>query len=427
MTETAEQDRRRLLAVLLSITFVMNMLARGVTETFAVFLLPVQQGLGVSRAEITLTYSVFMLSYGLSAPLAGQLIDRLGARAAYGLGLTSLGCGYLLAGSAGGLSQYLLGAGFLGGLGSASLGMIAASALLSRWFSGRIGAIIAVPYAAIGAGMLLFPPLTQLALTATDWRTSYHLLGGLVLAVLPLIVLMPLGRLTAGSPEWRAARSQMVQSAKGGWTISSAVRTGAFWGLFTAYMATSVAAYAVLPHSVAYLVEGGFHPLVAASAFGMTGMLSVIGILAIGWLSDRIGRLWSATYSYISTIVGIVALMLVSVWPTLLLAYAFVLFFGLMQGARGPIVIATVARLFPGGGVGAIFGTLSLAMGLGAGLGSWLSGLLYELTGNYLASFTLAIAGALTGLLTFWVVPSLRLEDGEAVPLRKASVREEHR
>lgn len=427
MTETAEQDRRRLLAVLLSITFVMNMLARGVTETFAVFLLPVQQGLGVSRAEITLTYSVFMLSYGLSAPLAGQLIDRFGARAAYGLGLTSLGCGYLLAGSAGGLSQYLLGAGFLGGLGSASLGMIAASALLSRWFSGRIGAIIAVPYAAIGAGMLLFPPLTQLALTATDWRTSYHLLGGLVLAVLPLIVLMPLGRLTAGSPEWRAARSQMVQSAKGGWTISSAVRTGAFWGLFTAYMATSVAAYAVLPHSVAYLVEGGFHPLVAASAFGMTGMLSVIGILAIGWLSDRIGRLWSATYSYISTIVGIVALMLVSVWPTLLLAYAFVLFFGLMQGARGPIIIATVARLFPGGGVGAIFGTLSLAMGLGAGLGSWLSGLLYELTGNYLASFTLAIAGALTGLLTFWVVPSLRLEDGEAVPLRKASVREEHR
>ena len=424
MPETAEQDRHKLLIVLLGITFVMNMLARGVTETFAVFLLPVQQGLGISRADITLTYSVFMLSYGLSAPLAGQLIDRLGARAAYGFGLTSLGCGYLLAGSAGGLLPYLLGAGFLGGLGSASLGMIAASALLSRWFTGRIGAIISVPYAAIGAGMLLFPPLTQLALSATDWRTAYYLLGGLVLAILPLLMLMPLGRLTAGSPEWRAARSQALQTATGGWTVSGAVRTGSFWGLFAAYMATSVAAYAVLPHSVAYLIELGFNPLLAASAFGMTGMLSVIGILAVGWLSDRIGRLWSATYSYMSTIAGIAALMLVSVWPTLLLAYAFVLFFGLMQGARGPIIIATVARLFPGGGVGAIYGTLSLAMGLGAGLGSWLSGLLYELTGNYLASFSLAIAGALTGLLTFWVVPSLRREDGE-VP--SASVREEHR
>ena len=107
---------------------------------------------------------------------------------------------------------------------------------------------------------------------------------------------------------------------------------------------------------------------------------------------------------------GIAALMLVSVWPSLVLVYAFVLFFGLMQGARGPIIIALVARLFPGGGVGTIYGTLSLAMGLGAGLGSWSSGLLYEWTGNYIASFALAIAAALLGLSMFWGARSLREE-----------------
>ena len=68
------------------------------------------------------------------------------------------------------------------------------------------------------------------------------------------------------------------------------MRTSAFWGLFAAYLFTSVAAYSVLPHSVAYLVEQGFNPLIAASAFGMTGMLSAVGILAVGWLSDRFGR-----------------------------------------------------------------------------------------------------------------------------------------
>ena len=76
----------------------MNLVARGVPETFAVFLLPVQKGLGVSRADITLTYSVYMLAYGLSGPLVGQLIDRFGARLAYGFGLASLGLGYILAG-----------------------------------------------------------------------------------------------------------------------------------------------------------------------------------------------------------------------------------------------------------------------------------------------------------------------------------------
>ena len=77
------------------------------------------------------------------------------------------------------------------------------------------------------------------------------------------------------------------------------------------------------------------------------------------------------TVTYFSTMLGILLLILVSRWHSLLLVYGFVLFFGLMQGARGPIIVALVAVLFPGGGVGAIYGTLSLAMGLGAAIGSW--------------------------------------------------------
>jgi MFS family permease len=142
-------------------------------------------------------------------------------------------------------------------------------------------------------------------------------------------------------------------------------------------------------------------------------MLSAIGILAVGWLSDRFGRRQTATLTYVSTITGIIALALVSVWPSLLLVYAFVLFFGLMQGARGPIIVALVARLFPGG-VGAVYGTLSLAQGVGAGLGSWISGFLYELTGSYNSSFVLAIASALVGLASFWLFRSLREERSPA-------------
>ena len=88
-----------------------------------------------------------------------------------------------------------------------------------------------------------------------------------------------------------------------------------------------------------------------------------------------------------------------------------------MQGARGPIIVAMVAVLFPGG-VGAIYGTLSVAQGVGAGLGSWGSGLLYELTGSYIVSFLLAICGSLAGLATFWVFRSLREERIAVAPAR---------
>src|SRR5690349_15962156 len=224
----------------------MNTLSRGVTETFAVFLLPVQTGLGISRSDITLTYSVYMLAYGLSAPFAGQLIDRLGARFTYAFGLSVLGLAYVMGGAATELWQYLLTVGLMGGLGSASLGMIVASGLLTRWFTGRIGSVVAVPYAAVGAGMLLLPPLTQVLLGWFDWRFTHRLLGGGVLSVLPLVMLLPLGRMTAGSAQWQALRARPAGGATGPWTVFTAIRTAAFWGLFSAYMATSLAAYSVL-------------------------------------------------------------------------------------------------------------------------------------------------------------------------------------
>jgi MFS family permease len=89
-----------MLGGVLALAFAMNMLGRGATEVFAVFLLPVEKALGASRSEITAVYSLFMLVNGLSGPIAGTVFDRLGARAAYCSGLLILGGSLWLAGSA---------------------------------------------------------------------------------------------------------------------------------------------------------------------------------------------------------------------------------------------------------------------------------------------------------------------------------------
>ena len=392
----------------------MNAIGRGVTETFAVYLLPVEAALHVDRGQISATYSIYMLAYGVSAPFVGQVIDRLGARICYGCGLAALGLGTIIGSHATSIWTYYLGVGVFCGLGAAGLSMVAASSLLSRWFLTRMGTVAAVPYAAVGAGMLLFPPVAQKLMQTNDWRVVQNWQGLAVLACIPLLMVLPLRRYSAGSDAWRDlnAKSAAVHaSAKtSGWSVASAVKTPAFWSLFLAYFATSVAAYSVLPHSVAFLVERGFDPIVAAGAFGMTGVLSVIGILATGWLSDRFGRLPVVSMTFVVTITGILNLLCITVWPSLVLLYGFVLCFGLMQGARGPILVALVSKIFAGGSVGAIFGTLSMALGLGAGAGSWLSGLLHTWTGSYAASFVMAAVSSAVGLATFWLSPSLRHE-----------------
>lgn len=402
---------QRFLVLLVVLAFLMNMVGRGVTETFAVFLLPVQKGLDATRPEMTATYSVFALCYAASAPFVGQLVDRLGLRVTYAFGLIVLGAGYAMAGEVTAPWQYYLTAGLCGGIGAAALGMVTASAILSRWFTRRMGSIVSLPYAAIGAGMLLGPPLTQLLLNTYGWRTAHRVLGLMVLALLPLLFALPLKRIAEGSPEWRATRAATAASPTGGWTVTSAMRTGAFWGLFSAYFWTSVAAYSVLPQSVAYLIEHGFDSVVAASAFGMTGMLSAGGIIFVGWLSDRIGRLPTVTMTYIITIIGTLSLISVTVYPSLALVYGFVLCFGAMQGARGPIIVAMLSKLYRGGAVGSIFGMLSIAMGLGQAIGSFASGVLQHATGSYVASFGLGVVGSILGLSMFWLVPSVRREE----------------
>lgn len=424
-TGVGPEPSRAFLGSVLLLMFSMNMIGRGVTETFAVFLLPVEAAFHASRSDLLLTYSIYNLVYGLAAPFAGQLVDRAGPRVAYGCGLLFLGGGYLLAARATSLPVYYVGAGAMGGLGAACLGMVVASSIMSRWFVKRLGVVVSLPYAALGAGMLLIPPVTQILIDRLSWQQAYQILGIGVLTVVPLLLVLPLGRIAEGSAAWQAARATAIAGQAPTWTLRDAVGTRAFWGLFVAYFATSVASYAVAPQMVAYLVEQGYDRLLAATAFGMVGACSAIGIISMGAISDRIGRRRAAIVSYGLSIAGVLALMAVAplhaFWPV----YLFILLFGLMQGVRGPIILALVATVFRGGAVGSIFGALTLAPGIGAAVGSWGSGYLHDLTGGYYASFILGLSGSLVGMTLFWLQSDLERDHGppraRSVPVNNAT------
>lgn len=388
----------------LAVCFLMNLLARGMSETWVVFLLPLGAEFGWSRGELAGVYSVFMVVHGLAAPLAGFAFDAFGPRASYGLGLASLGAGYFLAGQLDALWQFYLCVGLLGGIGVAALGMVTASGLISRWFRRRIGTAMGLAFAGLGSGVILLVPFTQWLIEQVGWRGAYTWLGGGLLLALPLLMLLPWRRYAAGHPRYAPLRSA---GGADGWNLARAARDRAFWGLVAVFAFTGAAIYATTIQVVAYLVEIGFAPLQAATAFGVAGALSVAGMTAAGWMADRLGRRRTAAITFSFTIAGIGFLLLLALAPGAPLLVLFVLCFGISAGSRGPVVSTMAAELFPGGGLGAIYGVVTMGMGLGAGAGSWLSGLLYDATGGYVASFTFAAAAALLGLAQFWLVPEL--------------------
>jgi len=402
-----ESEWRGTALVVLVAVFVFNLVGRGSGETYAVFLLPLDREFGWSRSQLTSVYSLYLIVGGFLAPFVGTLFDRLGPRAVYSAGLACLAAAYLLASSLATLWQFYLYVGVLVGVGVALVGMVPASGLLTRWYHTRLSAAIGIAFSAGGCGTLLFVPLAQALLPFLEWRGTYRVFGFVLLALVPVAALgLPWRALAGGHPEHH--RRSRERAAGEGWTLRGALRTRIYWGLAATFFFTATGMFTVTPQAVVYLIETGFAPVAAATAYGVTGMLSVASLATVGFLAARFGYRRTVTASFIGSATGMLALAALSLAPVWGLLVAFVVPFGLCQGVRGPIIAAICTQRFAGPRVATIYGTVYATNSIGAAFGSLMGGVLYDATGGYLAGFAFAIGAIILAATPIWVVRELR-------------------
>jgi MFS family permease len=403
---TAPARPARVALIVLALCFALSVLGRGLAESFTVFLKPISQSFGWDRAEVVSVYSLCALAGGLSAPLIGRLFDISGPGAVYALGLLLLGGSFLLASLADHLWQFQLSVGLAVGIGVAFIGNVPNSILLGRWFGPKLPTAMAVVYSATGAGVLILLPLSQILIDRLGWRGAYQCFGVLALILLVPLVLLPWRLFAGGSPH---VVKKAAESFDGdGWTLASAMRHHAFWALFATFFFTAIGMYAIAPQVVAYLVEAGFPPLQAATAWGFSGVVLLFGMLGVSSLDGLIGRRPSVLFSYALSIIGIVMLWALQWYPNVWLLTGFVVCFGSMIGSRGPLLSATAMKLFRGNRIGTIYGSISIGSGLGSAVGSWSGGLIHDLTHSYNPLIAFALIAVVLGMIPFLVVPALR-------------------
>jgi MFS family permease len=382
------------------------MFGRGLGDTYAVFLLPLEHDFGWSRSQTTGVYSVYLVVHGLTAPLVGMLFDRVGARWVYGVGMASLGAAFFFASRLDSLWQFYLLVGALVGVGVSLNGMVPASALLSRWFRTRLSTAIGITYSSFGVGTLVLVPLAQHLIAELDWRGAYRVIGSALLLLAPLVMFaIPWRQFAAGSVEQRTGKGS---AAGEGWTMRAALRSPVYWGLTQVFFFTAAGMFAVLVQLVAFFIDAGFSPLAAASAYGAIGMMSAMSVMGSGFTSDRFGYRQVITVSFIGTATGMVLLLLIAISPLTALLVLFIPAFGLCMGIRGPIVSSVSARYFSGPHVATIYGGIYASNAIGAACGSFIGGLLHDFTGGYKTGFAFALACVAIASAPFWTVRELR-------------------
>ena len=185
--------------------------------------------------------------------------------------------------------------------------------------------------------------------------------------------------------------------------VKAALRTRSYWQIVTLFAFTSMSTFSVITQVVPFLVEAGLTPLEAATAFGTAGLLSVFGIPLSGWCGDKLGPRATVTTTFVFTLLGVVALMVLAHHPAKWLVFAWVVCFGTMQGARGPIVSSLAARHFSGPGFATIYGTMFAWMSMAGAIGGLLAALLYDLTGDYRAGLVFSMVTVFLAVSPFWL------------------------
>ena len=151
--------------------------ALGAVYAWSVFRTPLVRGFGWSISEVTLTFTIAILTLGFAAFAGGLWMRAKGPRVVGMTGGVLYGLGVFLASFANhGLWVLYVTYGLIGGAGI-GLAYIVPIATLVKWFPDRRGFITGVAVAGFGAGALVTAPIATRLIARTDVLHTFAILG----------------------------------------------------------------------------------------------------------------------------------------------------------------------------------------------------------------------------------------------------------
>lgn len=362
---------------------------------FVVFLLPVSEGLGVSRASISLIFSLSRSEGGPVGPIAGWVIDRYGPKPVLFIGTILSGSGFIL------LSQtnsiWTFGLVYLGMItfGSDLAFSSSLSALINNWFHRRRALAMSSFHSMSSLGPAILVPLVALLIASQGWRTA-----SLVAGITILVVVLPLcffvrstpesvGLLPDGRPPENPYREQRPETQNRAsveeveqtdFELKEAIHTRSYWLLLIGSILRLTAKAGVILHIIPIMVWKGIDPQTGAFIFGALLFLTVPLSLLFGWLADRLPKNFVL---FISAVSGTVSFFLLATSSTSIwIIYLFVFLFAIAE-TSGSNNWATFGDYFGRKAYGRLRGITQLASSPGVLLAPVFAGWWFDRTASY--------------------------------------------
>ena len=387
----------------------------GARNGFGVFVIPMSEAFDWSRTTISIAAAMGWLVNGVTQPLVGHVFDRYNSRRVILVSLVVAG----LATAALSFTFHILFLVFMfsfvlsAAMSGASIGTL--GPLLARWFQRKRTTVLGLVVAGSSMGSLVLVPFSAYLVEATNWRTSWAVLGFIIIALaLPLALFFlrsrpsDLGLQPDGDPD--PGQNAASERRRGLFEVDQwwrSFRSRPIWHLSASYTVCGVTVGLISIHFVPYAQEHvGVSPTTAGIIFGYMMGLNVLGGIGGGMLADRFGRknVLGAVYfvrfiAYAALVGGLImvqrdiSIPMLPGSPGLISLWVFATLAGFSWIASVPVTTSLTADVYGLRALGAISGISFLCHQVGAFASITLAGVLYDKTGSYLIPFI--VAGAL--------------------------------
>ena len=335
--------------------FVTSINKTAVNKGFPVFILPVEEYFGASRATVSLIFSLARSENGPTGPFAGYLVDRFGPRIMIAIGAAMSGGGFLILGQTN--SIWAFAAIYLGvvTIGSNIGFSYPMATLLNNWFYRQKAMAMSVFHAMDSVVPALLVPLIAVSIAFWGLPTTFNIIGVIILVtVLPLTVFFKntpesVGLTMDGDPPDGADSDRPGRQRAANWRppvefdLGPAIRSPSYWILAAGTAFRLIAKAAVMLHIIPILVSKGIGESTAVLVFSLLLFATVPLYLVIGWVADRVPKNWVLMAACAAGTAAFVLLAspLRSLWVVL----AFVLLFSVAE-ASAPTNWAALGEYF---------------------------------------------------------------------------------
>jgi MFS family permease len=390
--------------VIIALTLVMA-IVYGAQFSFSVFLKPLSEGFGWTRAMTSGALSTSLVVGGLLGILMGALTDKYGPRIIIIIGALLGGSGYLLISQINALWQLYLGFGILIAV-STSVAWTPITATASRWFTEKRVLALGIVTAGITLGQMFVPLMAAYLVAGYDWRTAYIVIAVMVWvivipAAMPLrhspqdMGLLPDGK-TAASNGGRTATAEVKQ-----WSYIEALRTLPFWLLTAINVVVAATFFLTGIHIVAHATDLEIAATSAALILTFMGGANILAKFVVGPIASRISSKFALLLFLALEAVALFSF----IWVTefwMLCAVAALFGFGFGGGA--PPMAAMVAEFFGVRSVGVIMGLTGVGWAIGCAIGTFLGDYLFDISGSYNLAFLVGGGVAVTGMMLTYLL-----------------------